>query len=292
MIRIALIGAGAFGKNYIKVLREVPNVRLHAVCVRGDITAGPYLVLHDWRSAISWPLVDAVIVATPASTHYEIAKACIEARKPALIEKPLAMSVREVNVLCADALEQNVLVHVGYTDLHNQAFEHLSEFNIGLERVEGRVTGVGPIRKDCSPLWDYGPHALAMTLRLFDEYPARIEAERVNVIDEAKQFNASVRLYFSQRRTADLLFGNASTRTRQLKMFTSLHEMCYDGIEGSVTVNVHKMMPETQSALHRQVNAFVSDVAAKKFDVTTLRLSVWVTSVLAECERQLAEKRV
>lgn len=302
MIRIGLIGAGKWGRNYIPIIRDLRthltnSAVLQAVVARHDITQGAFTVLRDWRSAVSWPTVDALIVATPASTHYEIARACIEARKPALIEKPLCMDVREAHELLDGALARNAALYVGYIDLHNPAFRHMQEIirSDMPERAEIRLTGFGPVRTDCSPLWDYGPHAIAMALSIFDEYPARIEAEKIDVLHtdalaaspERESFNVSVRMYFSNRRHADLVFGNAAMRMRQVKVFTGRHVLVYDGHEGSLLVNGH-LSKLGGDALRTQTFAFVQDLASGKFDVTTLRLSVNVTSVLAECERQLA----
>lgn len=100
-INTGIIGSGKHGSRYANhIFADVPGLRLAAISRRspeGKKQAARWgcVCHHDWRDLVSDPAVDAVICATPPSLNIEIARACAAARKPLLVEKPLALNTRE-----------------------------------------------------------------------------------------------------------------------------------------------------------------------------------------------------
>jgi predicted dehydrogenase len=165
---------------------ELPECELVAICdtsvdallfmearlphVRSTMDAADVLAVDD---------LDAVIVATPTTTHYPIALDALEAGKHVLCEKPLAPTVRECEQLIAAAERARRILFVGHTFLFNPAVRRMREL-IDAGRI-GRLlyahavrTGLGPIRQDVNVLWDLAPHDLSILFFLFGSVPVAV----------------------------------------------------------------------------------------------------------------------
>jgi predicted dehydrogenase len=127
------------------------------------------------------PSLDAVIVATPTSTHYDLTLAALQAGKHVLCEKPLASTVAQCDELIAAADEASRVLFVGHTFIFNPAVRRMREFvttgTIGrLLYCHAARTGLGPIRQDVNALWDLAPHDLAILFHLFGREPVLVSA--------------------------------------------------------------------------------------------------------------------
>ena len=122
-IRVGLIGAGIMGADHARILaEELPGVSLHTIC-DADVArarkvadgAGAVNVVSDPMAVIADKNGDAVLIASPDQTHAPLSKACVEAGKPVLCEKPLS----QVSAECLDVLEAETkrgkrLVQIGF----------------------------------------------------------------------------------------------------------------------------------------------------------------------------------
>jgi predicted dehydrogenase len=188
VLRIGLIGAGYWGPNYARVVTELPDADLAAVCdaSRDALEFVATRAPGAWRTTDAAELfassdVDAIIVATPTSTHYELALAALEAGKDVLCEKPLAATVSECDELVAAAAEGDRILFTGHTFLFNPAVLRMraliEEGALGrLVYAHAARTGLGPIRQDVNALWDLAPHDLAILFFLFGAEPATVSA--------------------------------------------------------------------------------------------------------------------
>lgn len=188
MIRIAVVGAGHWGPNLIRnfdndLTSEVrwvidrdrarlANVQAHFPRVRTSVSLAE--VLGD-------PAVDAVVIATPTSTHYELSHAALSAGKHVLVEKPIATSSAEGRALFELAKQRRLTLMVG----------HLFLFNVGVRRVKalldagelGRMyyasmvrTNLGPIRADVNAAWDLAAHDISIANYWLDSEPLGVSA--------------------------------------------------------------------------------------------------------------------
>lgn len=184
--RIAVIGAGAWGLNHVRVVETTAACELAAI-VDPDRTAreraqrlAPAAVVHATiDTVLSDPAIDAVIIASPALTHAAIACAAITSNKHVLVEKPLAMSVREVSEIAAVARSQVLMI--GHLMVFHPAVVRLRELvqsnEIGaLRYVHATRANLGRIRRDENALWSFGPHELSMLDYLLGRSPMRVAA--------------------------------------------------------------------------------------------------------------------
>jgi predicted dehydrogenase len=185
-LRLGLIGAGRWGRNYIRTLAGLDCVRLARVASRNPETAelvpAGCEIAADWQEIVSAPDLDGVIIATPPATHFAILVAAIESGKPVLVEKPVVQSLVHANDIRALLDRKPVPVLIDHVHLFHPAFRELCREAAGLGPVRGIESSAGnrgPYRPDVSVLWDWAPHDLAMALTLAPGPPRPISATRL-----------------------------------------------------------------------------------------------------------------
>ena len=188
MLKMAAVGCGYWGPNLIRNFNVNPDVELTHICdldaKRRAHMSGLYpqaVVTDDFASIVANPEIDAVIVATPVSTHYSLGKAVLESGKHLFIEKPMAASADECRKLCAIAKAKNLQVMVGHIFLFVPAVRKIKElmdsgelgeiFYVNIRRVN-----LGLFQKDANVVWDLVPHDVAMLNYLFDAAPVKVSA--------------------------------------------------------------------------------------------------------------------
>jgi predicted dehydrogenase len=163
-MRLAVIGRGKWGLNIVRTLTTMRDVEL--ISESKDPTA----ILREKPAA--------VFIATPSSTHAQLALPFIEVGVPTFIEKPMATAVDDAMRIREAALRSGAPVVVGHVHLYNPAFqaaiELLSEFET-VQAVFWEGMNLNP-RTDSSVLWDWLPHALAMAQAIFGANPSFAQA--------------------------------------------------------------------------------------------------------------------
>ncbi len=174
MVRIAVIGAGHWGPNLIRNFHnhstsevlwvvDTDPARLEQVRARFrdvDTDGGAEVALSD-------PRVGAVVIATPTSTHFELAKRALLAGKHVLVEKPITTDSQEGEELSALAARLQLVLMVGHVFIYNAGVQRVKQY---LDSGElGRVyyislvrTNLGPIRMDVNSAWDLASHDISI----------------------------------------------------------------------------------------------------------------------------------
>ena len=186
-LRLGVIGAGMWGKNHVRTAAALAEGELTAVCdtdpkVRERL-ARQYPGAHVTGDAADLlGRVDAVVVASPAATHARLARQCIEAGKPCLVEKPFALSVRDAEAVARAAADARVPVVAGHLLVFHPAVERLRALvqsgDLGrLYYLYGLRVNLGQVRADENALWSFGPHDVSVALYLLAEAPTRVAAQ-------------------------------------------------------------------------------------------------------------------
>jgi predicted dehydrogenase len=188
MLTIAQIGCGYWGPNLLRNLAVLPNARVGLV-VEAAAERREYVtknfpgvpVAVEVGRAVDDPAIEAVVIATPARTHFDLARRALRAGKHIFVEKPLAMSVREVDALAAIAREKNRVVMAGHTFLYNSAVRHLRSLvesgELGqLHYAYSQRLNLGIVRSDINVMWNLAPHDVAILCHLFGGPPQQVEA--------------------------------------------------------------------------------------------------------------------
>jgi len=185
--RVAVIGAGAWGLNHVRVIASEPRCTLAAIVdgdraalERASLLAPGAVVLHDLDQVLSDRTIEIVIVATPAPTHASIACAALAAGKHVLVEKPLALSTVDAQRIAAAAHSDRVVM-VGHLMVFHPAVARLRELlgsgALGtLHYVHSIRANLGRLRRDENALWSFGPHELSMLDHLLERTPVSVTA--------------------------------------------------------------------------------------------------------------------
>ncbi|RMH14557.1 MAG: gfo/Idh/MocA family oxidoreductase [Planctomycetota bacterium] len=184
--RIAVLGCGGWGKNIVRTLGRINAVAAVAdPSEAGQATAQqlvPGVPVHADPGAIfDDPAIDAVMIATPAETHYEQAKRALAAGKDVFVEKPLTIDVAESRDLVRQATVAGRILMVGHLLEYHPAILKLKEMidagELGKIRyVISNRLNLGKIRTEENALWSFAPHDIAVILRLVGSNPIEVVA--------------------------------------------------------------------------------------------------------------------
>jgi predicted dehydrogenase len=175
-MRVAVIGAGYWGPNLVRVFLQSPGVESVTVCdidrTRLERMAGLYPAVKTEESldrVLADDDVDAVVVALPAAMHYEIARRALEAGKHVLVEKPMATTTTEAEDLCDLADRSKRVLMVGHTFLFNAAVRKVKGYidagDLGdLYYIYAQRLNLGVVRRDVDALWNLAPHDISIIL--------------------------------------------------------------------------------------------------------------------------------
>ncbi|MFT5122460.1 MAG: putative dehydrogenase [Kiritimatiellia bacterium] len=187
-LRIAIIGLGRWGPNHVRNFSSIPDCEVVAV-VDPDENARlrigrlhPTLALHaSLESLLAEDLCDALVVATPTDTHFDIVKAGLNAGKHVLCEKPLTNQSKTAWELQHLAEENGVMLMVGHVFLFNSGINYLcnavQEQNVGqIYCLNATRTNLGPFRADVNAAWDLASHDIYIFNELLGCRPESVSA--------------------------------------------------------------------------------------------------------------------
>jgi predicted dehydrogenase len=187
-VRIAVIGAGHWGPNLIRNFDNAPVSSVVLVAERDAKRASqvrarfPHVeVTESTETVVKDPRIDAVVVATPTSTHYSIVKEALRAGKHVLVEKPITTKAEEADELTTLAERAGKVLMVGHVFVYNQAVQKVRSY---IEAGElGRIyyismvrTNLGPIRMDVNASWDLISHDVSIVNYWLQSQPVSASA--------------------------------------------------------------------------------------------------------------------
>jgi len=187
-LRIGMIGVGSWGP---KLLRNLVQMNEADVVVVADLAeqnrtkvgqSYPGLrVIEDHREIMEDPDIEAVVIATPAKTHFGLAREALESGKHVLVEKPLCTSTDEALQLTKMASQRGVILMVGHTFLYNAAVRKAKEYIDTRELgsvlyLYGRRVNLGKVRQDVNSLWNFAPHDISIVNYLLSSAPESVQA--------------------------------------------------------------------------------------------------------------------
>ena len=190
-IGIAVLGAGRWGVNLIRNFLEHPNSQVLAVvdpnrdslvAVQKQFNLDASVILAtDWSQVQALPGLEAVAIATPASTHYTLAAAALKQGYHVLAEKPLALNLTEAIELCQLAEKQQRQLFVDHTYLFHPAVDRgqriIQQHQLGKLRYGyAQRTHFKPVRHDVDALWDLAIHDIAIFNTWLEQTPIEVRA--------------------------------------------------------------------------------------------------------------------
>lgn len=189
---VAVIGSGYWGKNLIRNFHQLGALKL--ICDKNETLLANFKEKYSdtdtcfaLNNVLSRDDIGAVVIATPAETHYTIARETLLAGKHVFIEKPLALREDEGEELVSLAKESDKVLMVGHLLQYHPVFIHLKK--LALSGELGRINyiyshrlNLGIIRREENILWSFAPHDISMILSLAGEEPEKVFATGGNYL--------------------------------------------------------------------------------------------------------------
>lgn len=187
-ISLAIVGAGRWGFNHVRTANQLldaknitvfdsfPQVELKIKELNSEIN-----FTSDFESVLNNKAINAVVIATPAETHFEIAKKCMKAGKNVLVEKPITLVPEEAEELLNLSLSLDLKLMVGHVLLFHPAVlrmkKAIEDGEIGnLQYIYSNRLNLGAIRSEENALWSFAPHDISVVQYLVGDNPTDIEA--------------------------------------------------------------------------------------------------------------------
>lgn len=171
-LAVGIVGLGHWGKRYLETLQRVSDCRILLCDVNGkSLPTVNASNIVDYDTMLASKDVDAVIIATPDATHYQLGRRALLYGKDVLVEKPMALNVGEAEDLVITARKMNRILAVAHTPLFSEGYQWLrNELKnsrlASVVKVEALRTSRGRINES-SPLWDLASHDIAIGISLF-----------------------------------------------------------------------------------------------------------------------------
>jgi len=252
MIGICVIGYGYWGPNLVRNLSEVPGARVVAVSdVRPERLAlinGRYptiITTTDSREAIHRSEVDAVAIATPVVTHYDLALQALQAGKHVFVEKPLAATSDQAIRLIEEADRRNRVLMVDHTFVYTGAVRKIQELVVsnGLGDIyyyDSVRVNLGLFQHDVNVIWDLAVHDLSIMDYVLPLKPRAVTATGMGHILGQPENIAYLTLFFDGCLIAHIHVNwLAPVKVRRTLLGGSQRMIVYDDLEPSEKVKVY-----------------------------------------------------
>ena len=215
MIKVGVIGAGHLGKIHLNLINASNQnlIGFHDTDISNSEKLSSeygYKYFSDLDQLIN--NIDAAVIVSPTTTHFEIAKKCIEAGKHIFVEKPLTSNSNEARVINELALKNKIIGQVGFVERYNQAFISCNEFIKNPKFIEShRLSDFNPRGTDVSVIMDLMIHDIDIILKVVKSKVKKINASGVSIISTTPDI-ANARIEFENGCIANLTSSRISLK--------------------------------------------------------------------------------
>ncbi len=188
-LNVGVIGCGYWGPNVIRNLRALPDCRIAAICdlqedrlARMQRLYPEITVTTDVDGFLESPEIEAIAIATPSDTHYDLALRSLGAGKHVIVEKPMAASVQACRELIECAEARGLTLMVGHTFVYSAPVRFLKRMvdagELGeIRYINSHRLNLGLFQKDINVAWDLAPHDISIILFLLGTRPLSVNCQ-------------------------------------------------------------------------------------------------------------------
>ncbi len=239
-IRVAVVGAGQFGRNHLRVIREIPRAQLAGVVDTDGARAAEAAAQFECPALSLKELAgkaDAAVVAVPTASHCEVGCAALDAGLDVLVEKPIAPDLPAARRLIETAKAKGRVLQAGHLERFNPAVTGLrAMLGLPLFFEVHRMSVFTPRSLDVDVVLDLMIHDLDIVLSLVCQAPEEIRAAGISILSPKVDI-AHVRLAFPGGCVANLTASRVSTeRVRKLRLFQPRQYISLDYAKQEVAV--------------------------------------------------------
>lgn len=251
-MNVGIIGCGYWGPNIIRNVTSLKNAQMAMCCdtkeERLHHIKGLYPFVQttkDYQEILKNSEIDAVIIATPVSTHYRFAREALDHKKHVLVEKPLAATTKECEELIACSKKNMRILMVDHTFEYSPAVHTIKEM---IERGElGHIytitmsrLNLGLFQPDINVIWDLAPHDISILLYLLNQMPLSVIAAGEAHINPRIEDDAYCILKFPNKALAHIHVSWLDPcKIRRVTIVGSERMVVYDDVEPTEKIKVY-----------------------------------------------------
>ncbi|MGE5288237.1 MAG: Gfo/Idh/MocA family protein [Micromonosporaceae bacterium] len=262
-IGLAVIGAGYWGPNLVRTALATPGLRLEWLCdlqvERARAVLGSSTTVRSTDSVdevLGDPSVDAVAIATPAGTHFDLVRSALEVGKHVLVEKPLTPTVAEGEKLASLAQRSGLVLMCDHTYCYTPAVQRIRELIRGgeigdIQFIDSVRINLGLVQPDVDVLWDLAPHDLSILDFVLpgDVAPVAVAAHVADPIGHGRACLAYLSLWLSNGALAHVHVNWLSpTKIRTTVFGGSRRTILWDDTNPAARLAVHDRGVDTLEA--------------------------------------------
>jgi len=188
MIKVGIIGYGYWGPNLVRNFMNVEGCTVTHICdvdIKKLETAKKKYPSINTTNSIDQIFenseIDAIVIATPVSTHYDLASKSLESNKHILVEKPLTNNVEQAQILGKKAKDKKKILMIDHTYLYTPAIQKIKELidsdSLGeIQYIDSTRINLGLFQTDVNVMWDLAVHDIAICCYLLNEKPISVQA--------------------------------------------------------------------------------------------------------------------
>ncbi len=252
MLRIGLIGYGYWGPNLVRNFMETKGAQVVAVSDLGqrrlDAVSLRYPTIRtttDASDLINDSLIDAIAIATPVHTHYDLAMRALRAGKHVFVEKPITQSSEQAAELIEEGAKRNLVLMVDHTFVYTGAVRKMQEL------IRSGQTGeiyyydsvrvnLGLFQHDVNVIWDLAVHDLSIMDALLTANPIAVSATGISHVQGKPENIAFLTVFFDSPVIAHLHVNWLSpVKVRKTLIGASKKMIVYDDMEASEKIKVY-----------------------------------------------------
>jgi predicted dehydrogenase len=282
-VRVAAVGCGYWGPNVIRNLDAVEGFDLCCICDADPRRLSPVAARYPYARTttavddiLDDPSIDAIYLATPVSTHYELTRRALQGGKHVLIEKPLATTVDQAEELAELAERNHRTLMVGHTFVFSPPVRKVKQLLQGggigpIYYIETTRVNLGLFQKDVSVLWDLGPHDVSILIYWLNEVPTHVSARGRSFQGEALEDVAFLTLEFPSGILAQVQISwLAPSKLRRTSVVGLQRMIVYDDLEPVEKVKVYDRGVDRQPASFGefQLTYRSGDILSPRLDTT------------------------
>ncbi len=285
MINIGIIGYGYWGPNLVRNFAETPGAKVHAIAEldprKLETVQRRYPAVKttaDFIELLRDPAIDAVAIATPVSTHFELAMAALKAGKHVWVEKPMTETSMQARKLSDEAEKRRLTLIVDHTFIYTGAIRKMQEIiakgELGKTYYYDSVrVNLGLFQRDVNVISDLAVHDFSILDYLLREHPVAVSASGMTHFAGTPENLAYVTLFYESGAIAHANVNwLAPVKVRQILLGGSKKMIVYDDMAASEKVKVYdsgvSFTDDPQEIYQRRVGYRTGDMWAPKLDTT------------------------
>ena len=285
MINVGVIGYGYWGPNLVRNFMLAPGSAVTRVCdLREERLAGLQKLYPGLKTCthaaelINDPEIDAVVIATPVSAHFELTLAALQAGKHVLVEKPLAQTSDQARRLIEEAAARNLILLVDHTFVYTDAVRKIRELIASGELgqiyyYDAVRVNLGLFQHDVNVIWDLAIHDLSVMDYVLPEKPVAVSATGISHIPGQPENVAYITLFFATAQIAHVHVNWLTpVKVRHTLIGGSEKMILYDDLEPSEKLKVYDkgitVTPGPEDVYRMLVSYRLGDMWAPRLDNT------------------------